>query len=190
MFHLKSLASSIRVIGQRSLENGFHTSAACSSVFMKRQKKIDPEIAKVREIRKRKKLEREIREMQKHSKKVKPVDEIALDIKSAKNIHERTRKQVTLTEQQADERTLIAKEYCRSRNTQMRHDDQWIRQALYMQKKALAELKTLSPHLYEEAVKNDLGNLPHIIDGPALTSPVKNYDPPDGDYVDTTRTWT
>ena len=53
---------------------------------MKRQKKVDPEVAKVREARKRKKLEREIREMQKHSKKPKPVEELAIDIKSAKNL--------------------------------------------------------------------------------------------------------
>ena len=53
---------------------------------MKRQKKVDPEVAKVREARKRKKLEREIRQMQKHSKKPKPVEEMTIDVKSAKNL--------------------------------------------------------------------------------------------------------
>ena len=53
---------------------------------MKRQKKVDPEIAKVREARRRKKLEREIRQMQKHSKKPKPVEEMTIDVKSAKNL--------------------------------------------------------------------------------------------------------
>ncbi|VDP57604.1 unnamed protein product [Heligmosomoides polygyrus] len=43
-------------------------------------------VAKQREIRRRKKLEKEIRQMQKHSKKPKPVDELTLDVKSAKNI--------------------------------------------------------------------------------------------------------
>lgn len=53
---------------------------------MKRQKKVDPEVAKVRETRRRKKLEREIRQMQKHSKKPKPVEEMTIDVKSAKNL--------------------------------------------------------------------------------------------------------
>uniref|UniRef100_A0A1I7XJ31 Large ribosomal subunit protein mL40 n=1 Tax=Heterorhabditis bacteriophora TaxID=37862 RepID=A0A1I7XJ31_HETBA len=47
---------------------------------------MDPEVAKQREIRRRRRLEKEIRQMQKHSKKPKPVDELTLDIKSAKNI--------------------------------------------------------------------------------------------------------
>ena len=53
---------------------------------MKKQKRIDPEIAKLRETRKRKKLEREILELKKHSKKPKPVEEKTIDILSAKNL--------------------------------------------------------------------------------------------------------
>ena len=59
---------------------------ACSSVFMKRTKKLDPAIAKQREERKRKKLTREIRLMQQHSKKPKPLDEMYIDIVSARNL--------------------------------------------------------------------------------------------------------
>ncbi|TKR77016.1 hypothetical protein L596_018067 [Steinernema carpocapsae] len=62
------------------------TPVQCGSIFMKRQKKMDPEVAKARETRRRKKIEREIRNMQKHSKKPKPIDEMAVDVKSAKNI--------------------------------------------------------------------------------------------------------
>lgn len=53
---------------------------------MKAQKKMDPEMARIREERKRKKLEREIRQMKKHSKKPKPVEEMTIDVISAKNI--------------------------------------------------------------------------------------------------------
>lgn len=42
---------------------------------MKKQKKLDPEIAKVREERKRKKLEREIREIMKAGKREKHIIE-------------------------------------------------------------------------------------------------------------------
>ncbi|KIH46671.1 hypothetical protein ANCDUO_23274, partial [Ancylostoma duodenale] len=84
MASLPSLASklSLSLFSSRSICS---TPVQCS-VFMKRQKKIDPEVAKQREIRRRKRLEKEIRQMQKHSKKPKPVDELTLDVKSAKNI--------------------------------------------------------------------------------------------------------
>ncbi|KAK0416227.1 hypothetical protein QR680_012360 [Steinernema hermaphroditum] len=175
----------------RPLVRSFHTSPMqCGSVFMKRQKKMDPEVAKARETRRRKKLEREIRQMQKHSKKPKPVDEMAVDIKSAKNIHERIREPYVVPEQVADERAVVLKEYAKTRNHLMRADDKWIRERLESQRKALEKLKALSPALYEAAVKPDDSLLHLVIDGPALTPPIEKYESPDGDYIDTTRTWT
>jgi hypothetical protein len=53
---------------------------------MKKQKKMDPEMAKSRETRKRKKLEREIRELQKTSKQEKSVTELVIDPKVQENI--------------------------------------------------------------------------------------------------------
>ena len=50
---------------------------------MKKQKKVDPEVAKLRETRKRRKLERDIRQMQKSGKKPKPVLEMTIDVKVA-----------------------------------------------------------------------------------------------------------
>ncbi|CAJ0587904.1 unnamed protein product, partial [Mesorhabditis spiculigera] len=166
-----------------------HTSPATCSVFMKRQKKIDPEIAKTREIRKRKKLEKEIREMMRHSKKPKPVDEMALDVKSAKNLSERIRPPTQLSDEVVDERALVLKEYCRSRSHLMKADEKWIRTSIFLQNKALAELKKLDPKLYEAAIQPDTGSFPQTINGPSLSAPVENYDSPDGEYTDTTRTW-
>jgi hypothetical protein len=57
-----------------------------SNVFAKKQRQLDPEIAKMREIRKRKKLSKEILELQAHAKEPKPIDEMTVDIVSAKNI--------------------------------------------------------------------------------------------------------
>ncbi len=69
------------------LLRAFHLSPLGSvSVFARKVKKIDPEIVKQREERKRKRIEKEIRQLQKHSKKPKPVDEMTIDIVSAKNI--------------------------------------------------------------------------------------------------------
>lgn len=47
-----------------------------SSVFMKKQKKMDPEIAKVREFRKRRKLEKEIGQLRLRDKDPRPVAEL------------------------------------------------------------------------------------------------------------------
>ncbi|CAJ0597912.1 unnamed protein product [Cylicocyclus nassatus] len=183
---LASLTSRLSLLPVRAIGS---TPVQCS-VFMKRQKKIDPEIAKQREIRKRKRLEKEIRQMQKHSKKPKHVDELTLDVKSAKNIDERRRERVELTEEQIDARAVSLKEYARSRNELQRKDDNWVRSALKAQRKALLELKKLDPELYEKAVAPASTSLPLVIQGPGLTPPIEDYQSPDGDYIDTTRSWT
>ncbi|CAD6199259.1 unnamed protein product [Caenorhabditis auriculariae] len=186
---LTNLTSRLCVTASTSYRAFHQTIPSASSVFMKRQKKIDPEVAKQREARRRKRLEKEIRQMQKHSKKPKPMDEMTLDVKSAKNIGERRRPPTELSIDQIDERAVAMKDYTRSRNALQKLDDAWIRSALAAQNKALKELKAISPELYEEAVKPATGNLPLTIQGPSLTPPIKKYESPDGDYVDTTRQW-
>ncbi|KAJ1369244.1 hypothetical protein KIN20_030658 [Parelaphostrongylus tenuis] len=113
---------SISPIANRTITS---TPLQCS-VFMKKQKKVDPE--------------------------PKPVDELLLDVKSAKNINERYRDPVVLTEEQIDERAIALKDYTRSRNHLQRLDDQWVRNALRAQKKALNELKFLDLMLYEKSL--------------------------------------
>ncbi|GMT19461.1 hypothetical protein PFISCL1PPCAC_10758 [Pristionchus fissidentatus] len=167
-----------------------HLSAAVnSSVFMKKQKKMDPEVAKQRETRRRKRLEKEIRSMQKHSKKPKPVDELTLDVKSSKNISERRREAVVYSEEDQDEYAVALKDYTRSRNALQLQDDKWMREAIRMQSKALDELKKIDSELWQKAVQPDT-NFPLISNGPAHSPPVKGYIAPDGDYIDTTRSWT
>uniref|UniRef100_A0A7E4ZXX5 Large ribosomal subunit protein mL40 n=1 Tax=Panagrellus redivivus TaxID=6233 RepID=A0A7E4ZXX5_PANRE len=171
------------------LTRSFQTTSVSSSIFMKRQKKVDPEVAKVREARKRKKLEREIRQMQKHSKKPKPVEELAIDVASAKNLHERLRTLPTISEEKADERAFTLKAYTKFCHEQRLADERWLRRALKAQDSALNELKRIAPELYEAAVEPDTGLLPLKMQGPSVTPPLKEYQSPDGDYVDTTRTW-
>ncbi|KJH52556.1 CPW-WPC domain protein [Dictyocaulus viviparus] len=234
------------------------------SVFMKKQRKLIQ-----KEMRKRRRLEKEIRQMLKHSKKPKPVDELLLDVKSAKNKVERYRENVVLTEDQIDERAIALKvcsfclisdsfmkdlsaiklyssyrsddlpyqfiqysahywflnknykaccvrekifinrvennefhkswayrsyifklDYNRSRNELQRIDDKWIRRAINAQRKALRELKLIDPILYQKAVEPVDGPLHIVLHGPSLTPPIDGYQSPDGDYIDTTRTWT
>ena len=54
--------------------------------MLKKIKKLDPEIARRREQRKRKKLAKEIMELKKHSKKPRPVLELTLDFKLADTV--------------------------------------------------------------------------------------------------------
>lgn len=171
---------------------GLHLSAvANTSVFMKKQKKVDPEVAKVREIRKRRKLEKEIRQLKKHGKTPKPVEEMQLDIISAKNIDARRRPPVQVPEEELDRRAAALKAFSKSRAALMKIDEDWIRKSIYLQEKALRELKELSPELYADAVKPDIIlDEGIVLDSPTLTPPLPDYQSPDGDYLDTTRTWT
>ncbi|CCD66086.1 Large ribosomal subunit protein mL40 [Caenorhabditis elegans] len=184
-----SLLASLSRLSLLQTRQIHQTIPAGSSVFMKRQKKIDPEVAKQRETRRRKRLEKDIRQMQKHSKKPKPVDELTLDVKSAKNIGERRRPRTELTLEQIDERAIALKDYTRSRLALQQEDDAWIRGAIESQRKALNELKMLKLELYEAAVQPAAKDLPLIVQGPSLTPPIRNYEAPDGDYIDTTRNW-
>ncbi|VDN57217.1 unnamed protein product [Dracunculus medinensis] len=163
------------------------------SVFLKKQSKIDPEQAKLRELRMRRKLEKEIRQLKLHSKKPKPIMELTIDIKSAKNIDERYRPKSVLfkiSDDEMEKRYIALRDYSFSRAALMRLDEKWIRQSIEKQEKALKELKLLSLDLYEAAIQPD-----HSIDdgiilnGPTLTPPLTNYEPPDGDYIDITKEW-
>ncbi|CAD5221775.1 unnamed protein product [Bursaphelenchus xylophilus] len=183
------LSALVPRLSQLSVRNVSMTPKLSSSVFTKKQKKMDPEIAKARETRRRRKLTREIREMMKHSKKPKPVTELTIDVKSARNIDQRYREPVVLTEAEIDQRAVISKAYNTSRNALVRDDIKWIQRSMQDQDNALKLLKLLSPDLYAEAVK--LPDTIHIYSGkgPVLTPPLKNYRSPDGDHEDTTRTW-
>ncbi|VDM11744.1 unnamed protein product [Wuchereria bancrofti] len=75
--------------------NNLHISAVqLSSPFVKAQKKMDPEIAKLREERKRRKLKKEIKLLESFGKKPKPVEEFIFDKKYEASINERIRPKV------------------------------------------------------------------------------------------------
>ncbi|KAI6215257.1 hypothetical protein M3Y94_00364700 [Aphelenchoides besseyi] len=178
-----SLINSFRQISVRMI----HASAALnSSVFMKKQKKVDPEVAKLREKRKRRKLERDIRLMQRDGKTPKPVLELTVDEKTLENVDQLRRVDITLDENTIDQRAVTLKAYCKSRNKLATADNHWIRTMISEQNKALSVLKTISPTLYESAVAPDPSFLPFTTRGPVYTPPLKEYMSPDGEYTDTT----
>lgn len=103
---------------------------------------------------------------------------------------ERIREAPVISEEKADERALILKEYTRFAHKQRCADQKWLDESVKAQGRALKELKRMSPELYEASIQLDHNLLPLVIKGPSLTPPLKTYISPDGDYIDTTRTWT
>jgi large subunit ribosomal protein L40 len=95
-----------------------------------------------------------------------------------------------LSDEEFDHRAVVAKAYCKSRAHLAIADDAWIRQMFHEQNEALKVLKEVSPSLYEAAVQPDCSFLPLSFQGPMLTAPLRDYHAPDGDYVDTTPTYT
>lgn len=89
-----------------------------------------------------------------------------------------------------DERAIVYKNYCTSRNYLMIQDQNWIKESIKKQKNALDKLKQLSPELYNAAIQPSNNLLPLISIGPPLTAPIKDYFSPDGEYTDISIDWT
>ncbi|VDK70606.1 unnamed protein product [Litomosoides sigmodontis] len=166
--------------------SGLHISAVqLSSPFVKAQKKMDPEIAKLREERKRRKLKKEIKLLESFGKKLKPVEEYVFDKKYEENINERIRPTVRLSEDEEDERAALEMVYKRYLNKLAVMDTRWITESIRKQENALQKLKMLSPRLYKAALESDECFLQGFVyQGPTLTPPLESYDPPDGHYID------
>ncbi|KAE9555042.1 hypothetical protein FO519_001703 [Halicephalobus sp. NKZ332] len=106
------------------------------------------------------------------------------------SLRERVREPTVISETAADERALILKDYTRFCHQQRIADEKWLKKGILAQDNALKELKRLAPALYEAAIQLDDNLLPRTVHGPKLTPPLKTYVCPDGDYVDTTKSWT
>uniref|UniRef100_A0A0R3S032 Large ribosomal subunit protein mL40 n=1 Tax=Elaeophora elaphi TaxID=1147741 RepID=A0A0R3S032_9BILA len=168
-----------------------HTSAVqLSSPFVKAQKKMDPEIAKLREERKRRKLKKEIKLLESFGRKPKPVEEYIFDKKYEANINERMRPVVRLSENEVDERANLEMDYKLHLNKLAVMDTRWIAQSIQKQESALQKLKVLSPELYKAALEPDECFLQSFVyQGPTLTPPLESYEPPDGHYIDVSKKW-
>ncbi|KAL7070206.1 hypothetical protein ACQ4LE_010197 [Meloidogyne hapla] len=166
-----------------------HLSVPLCFHFLKKQTAIDPEIAKIREERKRRKLEKAILKLKQYGKKPKPVEEIGIDIKLINTLDNRRREPDPINEENEMKRIVILKEYARSRVLLANENIRWIKDAMRRQIRALEALKIVSPELYKAAVKSEQCGLPSIMEGPSLTPPIEGYKSPDGDYKDVTKQW-
>uniref|UniRef100_A0A183CJN8 Large ribosomal subunit protein mL40 n=1 Tax=Globodera pallida TaxID=36090 RepID=A0A183CJN8_GLOPA len=171
----------------------FHTSSPTCFHFMKKQTAIDPEIAKMREFRKRRKLVKAIKVLKQYSKKPIPIEECQLELRYRETLEQRRRVEDE-GEAQNDmgavyRKKKVVKQYAQSRARLARMDIEWIKHSIEAQQKALEVLRHLSPALYEAAVQPDDSLLPTHIHGPPISPPIAEYRSPDGEYEDVTKKW-
>ncbi|EZA57866.1 hypothetical protein DMN91_002756 [Ooceraea biroi] len=179
--------SNVRNISACTSPLYFRVSDALLGEPLKKKKRIDPMIIKAREERRKKRLEKQIKRLEKYVKQLKPIDEVEVPLKLMDEKEQRLRKPPSLSEEEMESRIILQKEWTRYKYRQYLEDAQAIDSILYSQQKALDELRAESEELYQEAIQMDLALLPHTTKGPVKTPVIKNYDSPDGEYINTTR---
>ncbi|XP_049812097.1 39S ribosomal protein L40, mitochondrial-like isoform X1 [Schistocerca nitens] len=156
---------------------------------LKKKKRLDPAIIKHREERRKKKLEKQIRRLEKHARQLKPIDEVEVPLKLVDQKELYARPPPELTTEEIDRRSLLVKDWARYKYKQSLYDLQQIDRQLFSQQQALDELRKESEELYQEAIQIDPALLPFTKKGPVLTPPIKDYESPDGEYIDTSKKW-
>ncbi|XP_075223067.1 mitochondrial ribosomal protein L40 [Lycorma delicatula] len=157
---------------------------------LKKKRRLDPAIVRAREDRRRRRIEKQIRKMEKNPRQLKPIEECEVPeilVKDEKKL--RVRRSPQLSEEELEYRVLTFKQWSSYRLRQHLADVQMIDRILFSQQKALDELRKESEELYQEALQIDPQFIPVTLKGPVLTPIIKNYESPDGEYIDTSKKW-
>lgn len=156
---------------------------------MKKKKKIDPAIIKAREERRRKKIEKQIRRLEKNARQLKPISEVEVPLEFIDNFNKRKRPQPKLSAEVTEARALLQKEWSRYKREEYMANVAQIDRIMAAQRRALDRLYEESEELYDEAIMPDLSLIPYEIRGTVATPPIKNYESPDGEYIDVSKKW-
>ncbi|XP_071447371.1 large ribosomal subunit protein mL40 [Hetaerina americana] len=156
---------------------------------LKKKKRLDPQILKQREERKKKRLEKQIRKLEKSARQFKPIEEVEIPLKLIDERQLRSRNLPSLSPEEEEKRALLFKEWAKYKRDQKLADIQMIDRVVFSQQKALDELRNVSESLYQEAIKIDSRLIPFEVTGPVRTPPIRGYNASDGDYVDVSRKW-
>lgn len=166
------------------------TTAALFAEPMKKKKKTDISLTRMKQERRAKKIEKEIKKMRKTPKQLKPVDEYVLAPQIMKELKARQRKPTeadAVVKDSVDKFSIIWVEYT---NQQATLEYRALRRVQQAQAKALEHLKLESRELHRAALEIDELLLPFednlIIKD---TPPNKNYVRPDGKKSDITKAW-
>ncbi|KAJ2953410.1 hypothetical protein O0L34_g1000 [Tuta absoluta] len=156
---------------------------------MKKKKKVDPQIVKAREERRKKKIEKQIRRLEKNARQLKPIDEMEVPLHLMDQMGKRRRPAVTLPAEEVEARALLQKDWARYKREEYIANVAQIDRIMAAQRRALDRLYEESEDLYNEAIMPDLSLIPYSITGTVATPPIKGYDSPDGEYIDITKKW-
>jgi len=167
----------------------FRSSVPMFAEPLKKKKRLDPQILKAREERKRRKIEKAIRKLEKVSKTLKPIDEVQLMASLSNEIDIRKRPAVTHNNDELEKRIITTKAWSKFKHDEHYFNLQVINDLEYSQQRALNELREVSEDLYQEAIKIDESFLPFQLTGPVETPPIENYQSPDGEYIDVSKKW-
>ncbi|CAD5121837.1 unnamed protein product [Dimorphilus gyrociliatus] len=165
----------------------FHTSEALCSAPMKKKRKLDINIVIQKEIKKKRKLEKQIRRLEAKGRILKPIDEIVGDRSIMKTIESRKRPTDNENSKNEEEVKALQRRWANYKFDQHVKETKQISDAIDCQNEALIELRKISEDLYQLAIQTDNDLVPFKRIGPVSTPPISNYNPPDGEYIDTTR---
>ncbi|KAH9489962.1 39S ribosomal protein L40, mitochondrial [Bulinus truncatus] len=165
----------------------FRTSQLLWAEPMKKKKRIDPSVIAAREAKKIRRIEKEIKRLTRFGRILKPVEEIEMDNKKFRLAKERKRSLPPITPDVKEYRDLLTKEWASYKTHQWHMESRIVEQLTAAQQEALDELRKESDDLYLAALQIDYSCVPIEFQGPKVTPPIKEYPPPDGEYVDTTR---
>ncbi|XP_050035939.1 large ribosomal subunit protein mL40 [Dermacentor andersoni] len=166
-----------------------HTTAQLNAEPLKKKKRLDPAILRMREERKKRRIERGIRQLKRHAKKYKPIEESEVAPKLQKELGLRHRAPPVLEHETCQLREAMQRAwsiYCMRKH---QNESAMLERIVATQEKALEMLKEASEELYNAAVQADNGLFPAQFKAVVSTPPIENYEPPDGKYVDTTKKW-
>lgn len=180
-----ALAGARRVQPSAALQ----TSAVLRAEPLKKKRRLDPAVLKMRVERKVKKIEKSIRQLEMADKVLKPLLEQTVPPHVHRELALRTRPAGELAPAQARlDRLLPA--WTAYRKEVDRQQQRSVRQVLRAQQRALLELRAESEPLYRRAIAVDAALLP-FDDELVLTEsgPSASYRPPDGLRTDVTKQW-
>ncbi|XP_022706185.1 39S ribosomal protein L40, mitochondrial-like [Varroa jacobsoni] len=183
-------ASSLPILSSvySSIRNLHITPVLCAEPLRKK-KRIDPQILRMREQRKIRKIEKGIRLLKRHGKKLKPIDEMEVSPRLQKELGLRKRNSEPITDNVISFREDLMRAWGNIRSLQYREEAKIIQAMVECQCKALEELRFASPTLYQAAVQPDEQLLPVKFLVLTETPAIKNYDVPDGKYIDVSKKW-
>lgn len=156
---------------------------------LKKKKKIDPMQIKLKEDRIKGKVQRAIDRLSRFAGKLKPIDEFEVPRKLIKERQARTRTLEPLSFEESENRARLSREWLKYKTDENWRQMEAIWKVQNSQEKALNELRKESEELYQAAIATDPDMIPMVSPIVTSTPPIANYEAPDGNHTDVTKTF-